>query len=136
MTSVEELRNLQIEVLTKSCQILNEYFTEAKDKQNKKILAQKILMETNVIEGGRVAHHKLRFEIFKRDDFKCVYCGRGAKEVVLEIDHVNPCALGGNSNIENLVTACKDCNIGKRDFLLNENQEQKFISQNRKLSGG
>lgn len=56
---------------------------------------------------------KLRFEIFKRDSFKCQYCGKSAPDVVLEIDHIIPVAHGGTNDIENLVTACRECNSGK-----------------------
>lgn len=56
----------------------------------------------------------LRFEIFKRDNFRCVYCGAGVLAGrPLHIDHVKPVALGGKSTPENLVTACLDCNGGK-----------------------
>jgi len=56
---------------------------------------------------------KLRFEIFKRDQFTCRYCGRRTPDVVLEIDHVVPVAEGGSDDPENLVTACYECNRGK-----------------------
>ncbi len=55
----------------------------------------------------------LRFEVFKRDKFTCQYCGRMAPDVVLEIDHITPVKEGGNNDILNLVTSCKDCNRGK-----------------------
>jgi hypothetical protein len=61
-----------------------------------------------------------RFEIFKRDGFICQYCGRGTPDVVLELDHVVPRAEGGSDDDHNLVTACWDCNRGKRDTLLDE----------------
>lgn len=56
---------------------------------------------------------RTRFEIFKRDGFKCQYCGKAAPEVILEIDHVVPVAHGGTNDITNLVTACRECNNGK-----------------------
>lgn len=56
---------------------------------------------------------KLRFEIFKRDEFACQYCGAHPPAVVLEIDHITPVADGGRSLIDNLVTACRPCNAGK-----------------------
>ena len=56
---------------------------------------------------------KLRFEVFKRDSFKCQYCGRCAPDVVLEIDHIEAHAKGGSDDILNLVTSCKECNGGK-----------------------
>lgn len=54
---------------------------------------------------------RTRFEVFRRDDYKCRYCH--AFDVPLTIDHVVPRALGGGDNPENLVTACKPCNDGK-----------------------
>lgn len=56
---------------------------------------------------------KIRFEVFKRDKFTCQYCGRMAPDVVLEVDHITPVAEGGDNNILNLVTSCRDCNRGK-----------------------
>ena len=54
-----------------------------------------------------------RFEVFKRDLFTCQYCGRKAPDVILEVDHIKPVSKGGDDSIENLVTACWDCNRGK-----------------------
>lgn len=54
-----------------------------------------------------------RFEVLRRDDFTCQYCGRKAPEVVLEVDHVFPVSCGGGNEMENLVTACRECNRGK-----------------------
>lgn len=56
---------------------------------------------------------KLRFEIFKRDDFTCQYCGAQPPAVVLEVDHIHPVAEGGGSEPENLITSCSKCNRGK-----------------------
>lgn len=56
---------------------------------------------------------RLRFEILRRDNHQCRYCGGVAPDAVLTVDHVVPIALGGNDEPSNLVTACKDCNAGK-----------------------
>lgn len=63
---------------------------------------------------------KLRFEVFKRDSFKCQYCGRSAPEVTLEVDHIVPVAEGGKNEILNLVTSCRDCNRGKGKTMLSD----------------
>lgn len=54
-----------------------------------------------------------RFEVFKRDKFTCQYCGRSAPDVILQVDHIQPVADGGEDDILNLVTSCFDCNSGK-----------------------
>lgn len=56
---------------------------------------------------------KTRFEVFKRDNFTCQYCSAKPPKVPLEIDHLTPVCKGGKNNIDNLVTACFDCNRGK-----------------------
>lgn len=61
---------------------------------------------------------RLRFTVLKRDGFKCRYCGRKAPAVVLEVDHIVPVAAGGTNELDNLVTACEDCNGGKSDIPL------------------
>jgi hypothetical protein len=63
---------------------------------------------------------RTRFEVFKRDRFTCVYCGRHPPDVLLEADHVIPDAAGGPADMDNLVTACWDCNRGKSDRMLEE----------------
>lgn len=64
---------------------------------------------------------KIRFEVFKRDRFTCQYCGRMSPDVILEIDHINPVAEGGENDLLNLITACRDCNRGKGKTLLSDN---------------
>lgn len=65
--------------------------------------------------------NKTRFEVFKRDSFKCQYCGRCAPEVILQVDHITPVAKGGKNEIINLITSCFDCNNGKSDRELSDN---------------
>ncbi len=60
---------------------------------------------------------KLRFEILSRDNFTCRYCGASAPDVKLQVDHVIPVSKGGILDLSNLVTACFECNIGKKDLL-------------------
>lgn len=56
---------------------------------------------------------RVRFEVFKRDGFICQYCGAHPPAVTLHIDHIRPIALDGTNDIDNLVTACDACNLGK-----------------------
>lgn len=56
---------------------------------------------------------RLRYEILRRDEFRCRYCGATSADTRLTVDHVIPEALGGPTEPSNLVTACADCNSGK-----------------------
>ncbi|WP_280381023.1 HNH endonuclease [Nocardia wallacei] len=60
---------------------------------------------------------RLRFEVLRRDNHTCRYCGASAPDVPLTVDHVMPVALGGTDDLDNLVTACADCNTGKSSTL-------------------
>jgi hypothetical protein len=55
----------------------------------------------------------LRYEVFRRDNHACRYCGAMAPDAKLTVDHVVPTTLGGTDEPSNLVTACSDCNSGK-----------------------
>lgn len=63
---------------------------------------------------------RTRFEVFKRDEFTCQYCGRKSPEVVLEVDHIVPVAGGGSDDPINLRTSCWACNSGKSDKPLSQ----------------
>lgn len=56
---------------------------------------------------------KIRFDIFKRDNFTCQYCGRKTPEIILELDHIVPRSKGGLDELHNLITSCYECNRGK-----------------------
>ena len=59
-----------------------------------------------------------RKNIFKRDNYKCQYCGKNTSS--LTIDHVIPKNKGGRDSWENLVSACKTCNLNKGNTLLKD----------------
>ena len=59
---------------------------------------------------------KLRYEILRRDNFRCTICGRGQSDgVKLHVDHIKPVSKGGQTVPHNLRTLCQDCNLGKGD---------------------
>lgn len=84
----------------------------------------------NVLLGRNIAKKKAdnvrkpfstreRFEVLKRDNFSCHYCGRTTADgIKLHVDHVIPVAKGGTNDLENLVAACDECNLGKSDISL------------------
>lgn len=55
----------------------------------------------------------LRDRIFRRDGFRCVYCGLVFPGEQLSLDHVQPRMRGGDNSEGNLVTACQPCNTRK-----------------------
>ena len=62
---------------------------------------------------------RLRFQVLKRDNFKCCMCGRSPAStpgLELHIDHIIPYSKGGETVIDNLQTLCSDCNLGKSNL--------------------
>lgn len=60
-----------------------------------------------------------RYNIFKRDEYECVYCGCDNLKS-LTIDHVVPRSKGGQHKWNNVVTACEECNHEKSNLSLEE----------------
>lgn len=62
---------------------------------------------------------RLRFQVMRRDNFRCCYCGASpAKDpsVELHIDHIVPWSKGGETSLDNLQTLCSVCNLGKSNL--------------------
>ena len=57
---------------------------------------------------------KTRMRVFERDDYKCRHCQKQLTRFTATLDYVKPIAEGGDDSEENLVTACVDCNSGKK----------------------
>lgn len=60
-----------------------------------------------------------RINIFKRDNWTCIYCGDTRKNR-MTVDHIIPQSKGGPNTWENMITACKKCNHEKSDLDLEE----------------
>ena len=71
------------------------------------------------LEGCRPKHKKLngprfsRQNVYLRDSFRCQYCQWSGPLSNLTLDHLYPCAKGGKTTWDNIVTACKECNTKK-----------------------
>lgn len=59
----------------------------------------------------RAVSEELRAKIFKKGSFKCVNCGSSD---LLQIDHIIPFAVGGDTVETNLQLLCRSCNLSKR----------------------
>ena len=63
----------------------------------------------------------VRERVYERDEYVCQYCGIWCYESYVQnpravvIDHAIPVAIGGNNDIDNLITSCRKCNGIKSD---------------------
>lgn len=58
----------------------------------------------------------LRYQILKRDSFRCVNCGKSPSTTLgceLQVDHILAYSRDGKTVLDNLQTLCKVCNSGK-----------------------
>ena len=72
---------------------------------------------------SRVISWRLRFLVMRRDNFRCCLCGTVQnvdQNISLEVDHIVPWSLGGETIMDNLQTLCNRCNNGKSNLSLHE----------------
>ena len=62
-------------------------------------------------QQGTLAGYEIREYLLNKWERRCAYCG--AKEVPLQVEHINPRARGGSDCISNLALACEPCNQQK-----------------------
>lgn len=94
---------------------------------NFKVVNKDMIYLTDYTNGKN--NKVLRYEVFERDNYTCIYCG-GQGET---LDHFYPESLGGEWSYENLVTSCHPCNIIKSDIIFNTIEEsRKYIKAMKK----
>lgn len=60
---------------------------------------------------------EIKEEIFKRDGYKCIVCGRGREDgVEIHADHKIPLDKGGTNTVENGQTLCSEHNFLKKNY--------------------
>ena len=92
----------------------NENLFDNEDLNQIKLFFEENKLGKNTHKVGRAIPLKLRDEIFRRDGYKCVHCGRRAEDgIKLNVDHIIPFSKGGTSHKNNLQTLCNECNLGK-----------------------
>ena len=82
-------------------------------------------MKTPEISGveyqqGELQGYEVREYLLEKWNRQCAYCG--ARDIPLQVEHIQPKAKGGTNRISNLCLACEPCNIRKgthdiKDFL-------------------
>ena len=91
----------------------------------KKVTVERVSFDTSSMTAGKklsgeeyqngdLKDTKLRDFIFKKYDYKCVYCGSRGEE----IEHIVPRSKGGTNSVENLTLSCRKCNISKGNLSL------------------
>lgn len=81
-----------------------------------KRIKEKETREYQIREERSKMTNSLRYDILKRDGYKCQICGSTAQDgVKLHIDHIIPVSKGGRTVKSNLRTLCDRCNLGKSD---------------------
>jgi len=67
-------------------------------------------------------------EIFRRDNYRCVICGRGPQNgYEIHADHIIPKDLGGKAEISNGQTLCSIHNFRKKNYKQTETGKKMFI---------
>jgi len=62
--------------------------------------------------------------IMKRDNYRCVICGRGKESgIELQVDHIRPKDQGGRAEIENGETLCAQHNFSEEELWANRVRE-------------
>ena len=62
-------------------------------------------------QQGELMGYEIREYLLEKWGRKCAYCG--AKDIPLEIEHINPKSRGGSNQVNNLTLACTPCNQKK-----------------------
>lgn len=89
-------------------------------------------------QQGTMSGYEIREYMLEKWNRTCAYCG--AKDVRLEIEHIQPKAKNGSNRVSNLTLACQPCNQAKgqqnvRDFLFGKPDIlQQVLSQAKKPS--
>ena len=111
----DALRNADFPKRTEARRALREHLEANRACAEALVALDEALAEFHASRPTRDAiSPKLRFEVFKRDEYRCRICGSSAQDgVQLEVDHIHPVSKGGTNELRNLQTLCKPCNRGK-----------------------
>lgn len=92
--------------------------------------------EINGVEyqQGELLGYEVREYLLEKWGRECAYCG--AKNVALEIEHIQPKSKGGSDRVSNLTVACHSCNQEKgnkslEEFLTDKNKLDQIKAQSK-----
>jgi len=85
---------------------------ECLQKLSEKYLYQNLKLNEQITIKRKPISEKLRNKLLKKYKYKCVKCGNTKN---LQIDHIKPFSLGGETKLKNLQILRKNCNSKKRN---------------------
>ena len=116
-----------ISIITAKKAVIMYFLNKVDVVKKSKIVINSLYLKFNIPEVIKlknyiyIKHSKIpltRKNILKRDNNTCQYCGKNKSEIT--IDHILPKDKGGNDSWNNLVVACKRCNMIKGNYLLKD----------------
>lgn len=84
-----------------------------------------------VRKATRQIDEAIKWKVYKRDNYTCVYCGNSG--IPMTVDHYHPQALGGLTTLDNLRTSCRKCNKLKANRTI---EEWKVLALQKGLNDG
>lgn len=139
-----------------STPMLDSTYIDMSTEEFKKFLRQTDLKEVELFQndGDKIVKSVVRktqrqldqnvsWEVFKRDEYTCRYCGRDG--IPMSYDHIHLWENGGENTVQNGTCACRKCNKtrGNMDYAdwlnsdyykrVSRNVAPKFIEMNNEL---
>lgn len=93
-----------------------EFYVERRDREEAEEALRELIVQEAMGEplekwqSKKAICSKLRWQVFKRDKYRCKHC---FTDEDLTVDHIIAESLGGPTIIENLQTLCRPCNSRK-----------------------
>ena len=104
----------------KFADVIVKFNGEILHKQNDNSEVNESLIDLSFVKERAAAKIKvmpgIRWQVFQRDNWRCLSCGRKVADddtLILHVDHILPRSKGGKDEFENYQTLCDKCNIGK-----------------------
>jgi len=99
--------------------VIEYYDIWIRDSKNREHPVPAVICNTHHIKNTFRKVNFSKMNIFRRDGFRCQYCGKHSMTVDLTLDHVVPRSMwvgpGTPTCWHNIVTCCLDCNRKKED---------------------
>jgi hypothetical protein len=89
------------------------------------------IVKAIVRKATRQVDEAIKWKVYKRDSYTCVYCGTSG--IPMTVDHYHPQALGGITTLDNLRASCRKCNKLKANLTI---AQWKILAKKKGLQDG